>query len=216
MRTKKPHRKPSMHQTKGKKAAFQAVRLQKLTALQKAERRQRPASRTPQVWLRPYAALANRSAPAFARLFCRNKSPCRMEQIPQDVAVDPGQSHQYNRIVHVMIRDVVDVWRFGNQCVSLIEINPYTQGVWFGGFIDRRACQQLAANFQRRGTVSRTLLHTRQLGCNFSHCVEGDFVGRSLHCVLQLSTSVTWRGIVHRNRKNRERRRVKCRYAIFF
>src|SRR5204863_185307 len=81
-----------------------------------------------------------------------------MEQIPQDVAVDPGQSHQYNRIVHVMIRDVVGVRPFANQCVPWIEINPSTQEVWFAGFINPGPSRQLAANFQGGGPVSRTPL----------------------------------------------------------
>ena len=77
-------------------------------------------------------------------------------------------------MIHVVMRRVVGVGRFGDQCITLIEVDGQTECVGFGGLIDRHAGQQPAGNFQRRRAVTRTLLHARKPGRHLPHGIKSN------------------------------------------
>ena len=77
-------------------------------------------------------------------------------------------------MIYVVMRRVVRVGGFGDEGITLIEIDREAECVGFGGLIDRHAGQQPAGNFQRRRAVTRTLLHARKPGRHLPHGIKSN------------------------------------------
>jgi hypothetical protein len=72
-----------------------------------------------------------------------------------------------------MIRHVVRLWRFREQCRALIEIHADDERSRFGRFVYRHAGQKVSACLECRRSVRGALLNIRQGEANLTDDIEG-------------------------------------------
>lgn len=86
-----------------------------------------------------------------------------------------------------MICHVVRLWRFREQCRTLIEIDADAERFRFGRFVYRQAGQKVSAYLKRRRSIHGALLDIGQREANLTDDIEGYL--RSGHWLVSYLTS---------------------------
>ena len=69
----------------------------------------------------------------------RDEAQRRAQKIPQLVGPYPGQSHEHDGMIHVMIGQVIGLGLFRQQRGALIEISADNERCRFGRFVNGKA-----------------------------------------------------------------------------
>jgi hypothetical protein len=116
----------------------------------------------------------------FYWLLCRHKTMGRSHQVAKGTVVEPIQSYEDGRIVHVVIGQVVRVRGFLHEGVALIEVDTESQRAGFDVFLNRHPGEQLSVRLQARPSKRGSRFDTRQLQPDLPDRLKRQCVGLAL------------------------------------
>jgi hypothetical protein len=98
--------------------------------------------------------------------------PGAEQQVLQRVVADARQPDKHARVVEVVILQVVHIRFFGDERVSIGEVDADDEGAWLSRLVRGGARQQAAAQLEGGCAVRGAPLHVRQRKRHFPHRAE--------------------------------------------
>jgi hypothetical protein len=109
----------------------------------------------------------------FPALMGQHEAPRRRQKVSKLINADVGQAHEHDRMVHVVIRQVVRLWIFLQQRCSVLKLCTDNKRPRFGGSVYSKTRDESPAEFERRRPVHRPFFHVGQREANLTHSIEG-------------------------------------------
>ena len=103
-------------------------------------------------------------------MFRRSSPPRSNKKIAQFIGPDFRQSHQYPRVIQIVIGDVELLWSSAHHFFALVEIDADYQRL----AILMESREEFSFDFESRRAVRGRFFSAGQSLCNFANRIEGD------------------------------------------